>query len=123
MALEVKTGLITSPTSNGLQAISGLGFQPKAIIFYGVSQTSSGGISTAGIGMVLGFATSATNRAAFGWHDQGAVATTVTGSYFESASAIMLPNPASGVFAQADLDSIDSDGFTLDWTTTSATQY
>ena len=41
MAVYVKVGHITSRTSAGSQAYTGVGFQPKAVIFWGVNTAIS----------------------------------------------------------------------------------
>ena len=42
MALSVATGRFTVPGSAGLQSITGVGFQPKALIFFGTENQAWG---------------------------------------------------------------------------------
>ena len=54
--MNVKSGTLTSPTSTGSQAITGVGFQPKAIIFFYNFTTADGNAvnSYMGQGVVTG---------------------------------------------------------------------
>lgn len=112
--IKVHVGTSTSPTSNGTKAVTGVGFQPKCLLNIDVGTNVDG----AAAALVLGFgaATSTTARAATGIFSQNGVATTDANRMHDNSNCISSLN--GGLIA--DLDSFDSDGFTLDFSTTNA---
>lgn len=112
-----KVGTSTSPTSTGTKAVTGVGFQPKAVIPFGFGGTvegplvhishhlgaatasSSGGIAAAS---VSGVTTSATHRR----HS----ATSFITSCYNGTTA-----------AEAALQSLDAGGFTANWSAVTGT--
>lgn len=87
--------------ASGTQAITGVGFQPTGVIFFGaVNGTVSGswGFGTGGTQGVL-------------YRDDGTADETVSSSY-----ALAIFNAASSANQLATVSSYDSDGFTLTWT-------
>lgn len=115
MAMSVKKGSFAANTSTGNQAITGVGFQPKAIIFWGVQETATG-YSTGGFHF-HGCATSSTQRWCYaGGADDGA-GTVVSGRAMRSDCCIYtLANGTPTADGLADFVSMDSDGFTVNWT-------
>lgn len=124
MALEginAKLVDLESPTSTGTEAITGVGFEPKAIISLMTalealdSYPSSSDATQASIGMGVadpdGYRNSRTH-CTYGALTSGAAAS-------DHAVGSGISGSASGVLAT--LDSLDSDGFTLDWTTVQGT--
>jgi len=116
-------GNFTKPTSAGFQAISGLGFQPEAIIFFWTNNTIDDASVTAGGGYTgIGFASSPTSeRAVISWSDDGGSSNTGRGS--SSQRSIVIPSLAGGIGGAANISSFDSDGFTLYWDTANAGEY
>jgi len=96
---KAKAGTFAKPGGTGNSAVTGVGFTPKAIfIFAAVPGGGSRGS--------IGFGADATGRGAF-YYDTGNVGLTL--------SAILYAGSA------ADLTSLDSDGFTLNWSNVGTT--
>ncbi len=115
MGLSTKTGSFTKNASTGAQAVTGVGFLPKAIIFWTSYQTSSDTPTTSyryGWGCSTGAAESFSISAA----SQGGVGTTATARRCDT-KPISIVNYDATLLSAADLTSFDADGFTLDWTT------
>jgi hypothetical protein len=117
-------GTISQPTTTGTQGITGVGFQPSAVLFQSVCATANGSVQTHNR-HVLGASDGAAHLAA--WQgDQDSADPTITARYFTNAKCIAMATEAatgssSTLNAAADVDSLDPDGFTLDWTTADAT--
>src|SRR3990172_4800699 len=117
MALLAKVGRFTSST--GTYSITGVGFQPKVILFYGNFESADG--ATAGEGwMYFGAATSASNRFYTGFATRSFVGNFSHRGYDET-EAYGLYDTHTGVYLSFDLVSFDPDGFTLSQTVTPAT--
>ena len=120
MALSVKKGSFTSNTGNGNQAVTGVGFQPKAVIFFATNQTATG--YAAGMSVALGWAISSTGRYSISNASDDNVTTSNAG-YRQSDQTCLVPlsngTPTNGVLG--DFVSMDSDGFTVNWTTNDGT--
>jgi hypothetical protein len=109
--VSAKIGTATWNTSTGAQAITGVGFAPSVVMLGAVVETD-GAVS-------------------WGWCDgalrQGAVAShfldvasapSQSKRYYSVTSALALLSPSTGALVGlAAVDSLDADGFTLDWTT------
>ncbi len=120
--MGVKVGTFTQKTSTGTQAISGLGFAPEMILFFSSGALASGAYEAshrAMYGMSIG--TAAGDNGSVSTSSQDAQTTGAHKSTGRAAQkAITFCQYDDTVVAEADLDSIDSDGFTLDWTTADA---
>ncbi len=117
--MGIKVGTFTQKLSAGTQAISGLGFQPDMILFFSSGQTASGSYA-AHHNAMYGMATSA-DAGSVSCSSEDAKTTGIHNSTGRAAQkAITFCEFGDVVKAEADLDSIDSDGFTLDWTTADA---
>ena len=109
----------TPRTTVGTQPITGVGFQPKLLIFcYSTNLGTTRG---------YGAATSATSR--WACSQSGVSGATMASTNLasriqhQSACIALLNNGgATTLLARADLVSMDTDGFTLNWTTATATQ-
>ena len=98
--------------STGTQAITGVGFTPRLVIIQAV-RTASGYT-----GWSSGSATSASDDTCINWSSDDtnrAGADNSEASNPEPGYIIVCQNPSGGAYAQ--LQSMDSDGFTLNWTT------
>lgn len=120
--MGVKVGTFDQKTSTGTQAISGLGFQPEIVIFFSSGATADDTYQASYNGM---FGITTGTAAA----DNGSVAAATqdaqtTGAHQSSGraaqKAITFCEWGEVVLSEADLDSFDADGFTLDWTTADA---
>jgi len=124
-AVNCKAGSGTQPSTTGTQAITGLGFTPKAVIMGSVGNTAST-VVAAEARLSYGFAT-ATNQIFSMWMgDLDNVTPTTNASRTSTTSLVAMANPAasgttSTLLAEATLSSLDSDGFTLNWTTVADT--
>lgn len=123
-------GAITAPVAGTVpvsQQTSGIGFQPTGIMMLSCGATANTAINT-NMRLSLGAGSGSTDRR-LGWAgDKDAVADTAN-------SRIMLPDKIVKVStenataantttqAEADLTSLDSDGFTLSWTTRDTNAY
>lgn len=116
-------GFDSSPTSTGTQSITGLGFKPGLIIFFAGLRNNDtvnpGGNDRAG-SMMIG-ATDGTTTLSLCVHIEDGAATTNTGSAMSNGTLGVLEDDGASYRIEASVDSLDSDGFTLDWTTVDAT--
>jgi len=114
---------LTPRTTTGTQAVTGVGFTPKLVIFnYGQTGVIAG--SPKGYGA----AQSATNRWAFS--ASGASGATMAANNLASriqdttkCVSLLGNGGPTTLLAAADLVSMDADGFTLNWTTATATAF
>lgn len=117
MALSVKKATLTAPAATGNQSYTGVGFQPKAIIFFWTGQTAEGIAANARVG--IGWATGNLDADASSWVAMDNLSSTDTArrqsatSCIRGASAITSEDPLS-----AALVSFNADGFTLNWAAT-----
>lgn len=103
------------PTSTGNQAITGVGFKPKAIIF--VMQNSNQVASTDRYGLSYGFAAEDGTEFSAAFSGQDNVSTTSEHSIVDTSRCIHVISHITGAdTALATLVSMDEDGFTLNWT-------
>jgi hypothetical protein len=114
---RVKKGTFTKATATGSQVITGVGFQPKAVIFWWTRQTSYG--ESAGIRIGYGFATNDGGTyqncgVAFA-SDDGASSSNAGRRRSATYSIIILSNGDPTRSAQASVTSFNIDGFTLNW--------
>lgn len=135
---QVKAGNFTATTTAGSQVITGLGFQPKAIIFYWTYQKTDNAFLNTGAGTAIsgqtsigmgiasqtGSATSSFSVAECDDSTGSSGTTSDSKQRISSTSTIMLLNGGlstatcnTGVDARAVVTSMDSDGFTLNWST------
>lgn len=115
--MGVKVGTFNQKTSTGEQIITGLGFQPQVILFFYSGATASGSFS-AGYNGGFGLATAADVGSVCA-SAQDAVATHNT-SGRAAQKAITIIEHGEVLKAEADMTSLDTDGFTLNWSTADA---
>jgi hypothetical protein len=115
MALDCKVGTFTEKATTGSQGYTGVGFQPKALIIFG---GALGGANTEAK-LHFGAGTSSSARYAQGIYSRDAAATSVAGR--DGSASLILNATASGMGdrGQADLTSLDADGFTLNYSVVS----
>ncbi|HWO56524.1 MAG TPA: hypothetical protein VNN55_03045 [bacterium] len=121
MALSAASGSLTVPTVTGNQTITGVGFQPKVVLFLAIPATADGSVATAAQGFGVGV--SSTNRRSSAAASRDNVASSDTAAGIDNSKCIYLMDYAATILCAADLVSMDSDGFTLNWTTANGTQY
>lgn len=120
MAISTYVGhfqIDTTKTVGQTQAITGVGFQPKAVIFFATGETgSTDTVLNADAIRGFGFATSDTSRYCVSSSSQNAQATQNGNRSQSNTECLMLMNATGTVDGAHDLTSFDSDGFTLDVT-------
>lgn len=115
MALEVASGVVSITTGavNTTFTVSGLTFQPKAIVFVW-SGVASATIAEADLSAGIGFATSTSARRAYAIQiDTALAANSNRDSVWRNDCCITTLTTAAAVGGHADLDAITSDGFRL----------
>lgn len=120
--MKVKKGVITAITTGGpQQQITGLGFQPKAVIFFGSGQAADG-FATVG-SVFLGCATSSTERWCFANVADDNLSASDTARRWETTRCIVNLTDATTPTSdgEADFVSMDADGFTITWSTLPST--
>jgi hypothetical protein len=112
--MKVKAGSFAANTSTGDQAITGVGFQPKGVIFFATRQTTTGFV--AHMDRCIGFAQSSTARKVLANRVDDNEATTDCARYQNDRCLALIDAASPGATeALADFVSMDSDGFTINW--------
>lgn len=116
MAMNAKAGSfnITTGAATSTVQVTGVGFQPKAIIFFWSGRTEStdaSGRATTFRG--VGAAASTSARIAATNQSQDAQAAAVCDQAYHNGACIELLTTAGGIDGLGDLSSFDSDGFTI----------
>ena len=116
MTFYSRVGLFTQPGSTGNHSVTGVGFQPTALILYGNSNYNE---STWGANFSQSIAlVTANGSAAIGGSSSNNVATAVTDRrHTQGAYTVEF---SSNNYADATLVSFDADGFTLNWSLANA---
>ena len=109
-----KAGSFTGSGSTGNQAVTGVGFQPKVVLFrYNMLGTdTSSSDSTIGFGVGV----SSSDRRVAGDYSNNGLTTSSHAAYNQSSYVIYTPGGSS----KADFVSLDSDGFTINWSAASS---
>ncbi len=116
MAFRTKVGSFNTGTGavSSTVAVTGVGFQPKAILFWWTGQTSTtdavaGTHSFAGYGVAV----SPTGRGTIYVYVEDATATSNTDRAHNNDACVAMMGNATNVDGLLDLQSMDADGFTL----------
>lgn len=124
MALSAFVGSFTVPSSTGAKAVTGVGFQPKAVFFFGQRMSADGATSNSPNGDMLRFAGMATSSLAQGSVDTNddfsAVGLTASS---QSTQCIRMRNALTVEQYKASFTSMDADGFTVGFSVANATAY
>jgi hypothetical protein len=112
--LSVLASSFTASGSTGNQAITGVGFQPKVVLFRYNLLTGNGSSTDAVVGFGVGISSS--DRRNAGDYSTSGVTTSSHNAWNQSSWVIYGP----GGVPRADFVSMDSDGFTVSWTSSSA---
>lgn len=122
MALDSFVGNFALNTSTGNQAVTGVGFLPKIVLFLQTTRTADG--VQADMQMGVGAGISSTERMTWEYNSEDAQGTTDTSSKSSGTLCLMLNNPGSQTAdIEADLVSLDADGFTVNITTAPTSAY
>ncbi len=117
-AVGIKQGTFNSGTATGNVNVTGVGFQPKAVIFYWTRQTAAG-FSAAQLGG-MGFATASPtiqNRGVAIASDDNAATTNTGRRRSATYSIIFLSNGTPTLSGQGSVTTFGADGFTVNWNT------
>ena len=108
MALSVKSGTFAINTSTGNQAISGLGFQPKIVLFFPAGENTAAGISN-DLRMAFGVGISSSNRRSHDTNSQTgqALGNNVRSHTDASCIRVFTDNSTTVVLYAADFVSLD----------------
>lgn len=121
---EFKVGQFTAPTSAGSQSRTGIGFKPEGLLLVSWNKAAGGGTPTAHARTSIGATSGASNEGVIWGGSTDAAGTSVTDSNTDSARFIkMMTEGTPTLNAGADFTSFDSDGWTENWDTASATAY
>lgn len=120
---NVKTGQLTNPTATGTQATTGVGFQPDVLLFFALGANTTTPVTVGSdLHGLIGFADSAGNVGSLSPFPSRANTTSNDKVYQRTASCVTMLNTAGAVVREASLTSMDSDGFTLNWSSTNSIQ-
>ena len=121
MALLTKQGSFTKSTGGApdSQVVTGIGFQPKALILFAVPTTSVGISAEYEFG--IGFSDGTDDYSIAGVSEDAVITSDSDRRHAAKALVILLQNAV--VAAECDLTSFNADGFTLNWTTNNASGY
>lgn len=121
MAVSYKVGSFAKSTGGApaSQAVTGVGFEPKALILFATGNTAEDTIRVHSE-VMCGF-TDGTNEKSLATASEDNLGTSDAFRYANSDKTFTWINPTTGaILAECDLTSFDSDGFTLNWTTNDA---
>ena len=123
MALSAKASNFALNTSTGNQAVTGVGFQPEAVLFFGSMNTADGVVVD--FNLVIGAATSSTARGHVSINEEDAQGTSDSSRtiFTNSCLRMLSPGSASTYLVIADFVSMDSDGFTINISTAPGSAY
>lgn len=126
-AASTHVGVLAKRSGTGSQSVTGVGFQPKAVIFYWTRQTTNGTSAGTENYFGAGFTTGTTQeRAVSVWSDQATIllsASSDAARRTSESSMILIQSTNGAVVGAAELTSFDVDGFTLNWTTSNTSGY
>jgi hypothetical protein len=113
---EVSTyvGTFTKRTGTGTQDITGVGFQPKALVFWSVLRTASDGFESAAQRQLFGFS-DGTNHTAMSHASESGSLDTAWGH--RDDAALIIVDLDDSLNSSGVVSALGADGFTVNWTT------
>ena len=111
--LLTKAGSFSGSGSTGNQSVTGVGFQPKVVLFRYNMAGADATMSESVIG--FGAGVSSTDRRVAGDYSEHNLSPSSHAAWNQSSYVIYTPGGGS----RADFVSMDSDGFTINWVTSS----
>lgn len=118
---QYKLGAVSQKTSTGTQGYTGVGFEPTGLMLASFCNVSTA-TAQAHARMAIGAASSSTSRGAAWFGSVDAQGDSIADSAIDSDAIITMQTEGTPTEdARADLESFDSDGFTLDWEAADAT--
>ena len=113
MGVDVKRGSFAANTVTGSQPITGIGFQPKAVIFMSANLTADGGGDDS---HVMVGATDGTRQWVQSHINRNALANVGLSGSQDNTKCINVRLTGGAVDGEAAIVSLDADGFTINWT-------
>lgn len=113
---SLAVGSFTTNTSTGTQAITGLDFEPKAVLFWTSGSFAAAGGWQSDIYQSIGMTSGAAESYSVAGASDDAQGSSNTGRRIAAKAVTLISYDGSTIFGEADLSSFDADGFTLDWT-------
>lgn len=123
---QYSVGAITSPATGGNQETSGVGFEPKGLMLFGRSEVAGNTTSSNDLNITIG-ATDGTDEGLVAIIDDHAVTVTESAQRNITTKLVSSMNDANATGSSTVIDeegtlvSLDSDGFTINWTKVDAT--
>ena len=115
------TGQFTSAVSTGNQSVTGVGFQPDALILFGTAEdTNFETAANDGAYFIVGF-TDGTNQGQTSIYTKNASDPTDTSRNITSSKVYSALTNNQGILQECSIVSMDADGFTVNWTTANGT--
>lgn len=115
---DLYVGSFTKTNTTGTQAITGVGFTPKAIVFWTSGSNAASGTWDQHIYQGIGFTSGASDSYSVSGASFDNAGTSSTARRIAAkAITLQLDDANSSNIQEADLSSFDADGFTLNWTT------
>jgi len=93
-------------------AVTGIGFVPKAIVFFGSGRTAVGSVR-GDPAATIAFVCTGIQTANIGWAEDDGAATSANRSVASLTSTLSPQQPVAGDYGVATVTSLDADGFTL----------
>jgi hypothetical protein len=117
MAIQAKVGAFNTTTDAATSTVSitGLGFQPTAVIFWWTKSTSTGSdvVERSHISTGMGWAISNSARAAITMQSEDASSNSDTDRRHDDSQCVVIQLATGGVDGSLDFDQFTSDGFDL----------
>jgi hypothetical protein len=117
---QYKVTVDEQKTSTGTKSKTGVGFQPKAVLFMGTNRVASASSDATLSRLSIGASDGSSEGTVWGESTDN-VSTTDENSANVTTKVLRHASNPSTTDAEADLTSLDADGYTLDWTTADAT--
>ena len=115
-----KVSTDTQKTSTGTKAKTGVGFRPQALFLFGTNRASSASVDATLASLSIGASDGVSEGGTWNGSTDN-VSTTDENSATVTDKILRHATNPSTTNAEADLFSLDVDGYTLDWTTADAT--
>lgn len=115
-----KAGTFTKNTVTGNQVITGLGFEPKAVLFFTGGSASANEVIDTDVHMSYSFTAGPTDSYSVAGTSIDGGTSTNTAKAIKPKLMVRIGSDGSTIEHEADLVSFDSDGFTINWTTNDA---
>ena len=120
MALEYHVGAFTHPAATGNRSYTGVGFQPKVVLFF-CNQNRNLNSTDITVGYSIGVGISSTSRGCLSVWGAGATGTFNGGERIHNDRCLVGTGNTGSTQSSVDFVSMDADGFTVNWTQRNST--